>query len=137
MEILVLCHGKKLNNPTGCSCNTQLITIDNATFLDKNPKIKPHILQDIKKPFKSKKLYDIITTACCDEDVFYDKAKKSIVHQTFVNIKNALKLNGVFIIPRYYWFNKHILSEIKKYFTFIKKVKITNQELYIFKNYFL
>lgn len=134
MEILVLCHGKQLDNPIGCLCNTSLINIDKATFIDKDPKIKPHILQDLKKPFKLNKKYHIITTACCNGDVFYDEINKTIVKQTFINIKNALLINGVFIIPRYVWFNKHILSEIKKYFTFIKKVKNKDTDIYIYIN---
>jgi hypothetical protein len=134
MDILVLCHGKKLNNPSGTYCSTQLINIDKATFIDKDSKIKPHILQNLKTKFVLNKKYDIITTACCDGDVFYNSNTDAIVDQTFKNVKLHLKQNGVFIFPKYDWYNKHILLQIEKYFNLTKTIKKKTETLFIFKN---
>jgi hypothetical protein len=134
VKILALCHGKKLDNPPGTKCFTSLININHATFIDKDISIKPHILQDLKQPFITKIKYDIITTVCCNTDVFYNDKSKSIEKQTFKNIKLALKENGIFIFPKYNWLNTKILKEIQNYFKLVKKF-ITNYEtFYIFKN---
>lgn len=132
-KILALCHGKINDNLPGSSCETQFIDITNATFLDKNNSCKPHILQDLKKPFSTKIKYNIITTVCCDSDVFYNDRNKSIEPQTFKNIKFALAKNGLFIIPKYYWINNKNLQDIQSYLTFIKKIKTEYETYYFFQ----
>lgn len=122
VKILALCHGKNLDNPPGTKCLTSLVNINSATFLDKDRLIKPHILQDLKKPFVTKIKYDIITTVCCDDDVFSDDKSKSIEKQTFINIKSSLRNDGIFILPKYIWLNNKILKEIQIHLKFIRKI---------------
>lgn len=133
VKILALCHGKNLDNPPGTKCLTSLVNINSATFLDRDKLIKPHILQDLKKPFVTKIKYDIITTVCCDGDVFYDDKTKSIVDQTFNNIKNALKNGGVFILPKYNWLNNKVLKEIQIHLKHIRKINSESETFYIFR----
>ena len=74
------------------------------------------ILHDFRKKLVNTKLkskFDIITTMCCDTDMFYDEKQDSIVKQCFINIVNLLSSNGVFVMPQYYWLNKKILNQIK------------------------
>jgi len=88
VKILALCHGNKMPIENS-KCLTSLI---NLKFIDKNKSYKPDIIQDLKKPFKSKIKY---TTVCCDSDVFYNEKLKIIENQTFNNIKFALVKNGI------------------------------------------
>ena len=132
-SILALCHGRKLDNPPGTKCRTALVNIKNAVYIDKDKKIKPHILQDLKKPFDSKKKYDIITTVCCVSDVFFDDKRKCIEQQTFRNISSALEPNGIFIMPKYYWVKKQYLLDIQNFMMLIKKVKTDHHQFYIFQ----
>lgn len=132
-KILALCHGKKLDNPPGTECLTSLVNINSATFIDKDKSIKPHILQDLKKPFSTKIKYDIITTVCCDGDVFYNDKTKYIEEQTFINIKHALKNDGIFILPKYNWLNNKIIKEIQIHLKLIRKINSDNEILYVFQ----
>jgi hypothetical protein len=134
MNILALCHGRSLNNPQGTKCMTSLVDIKFATYLDKNASIKPHVLQDFKKPFSPDKRYDIITTVCCDGNIFFNEKRKTIETQPFKNIACALKPNGLFIFPKYDWVDKKCLLEIEKYITLVKKVESKHHAFYLFKS---
>lgn len=115
VRILALCHGHEPNNPTKTICNTSLVDISKAVFLDKDKRIKPDILCDFKKPFFIRKRLDIITTVCCDTDLFYDLDTKQLEIQTLLNIVSLLKPHGIFIIPQYTWLNR----KVKKKYRFV------------------
>jgi len=133
IKILALCHGKNLDNPPGGRCLTAFINIDNAILLDKDKLIKPHILQDFKKPFITKTKYDIITTVCCNSDVFYNDKNKTIEKQTFKNIKGALKQNGLFIFPKYIWVTNKIIKQIQENLELVIKINTEEETFYVFK----
>lgn len=133
IKILALCHGKNLDNPPGARCLTAFINIDNAILLDKDKLIKPHILQDFKKPFITKTKYDIITTVCCNSDVFYNDKNKTIEKQTFKNIKAALKQNGLFIFPKYIWVTNKIVKQIQENLELVIKINTEEETFYVFK----
>jgi len=72
MKILVLCHGNKTIRKYAETCNTSVVDISKADLLDMDPKCKPDILHDLRKPLDIRKRYDIITTMCCDTSAFFD-----------------------------------------------------------------
>ena len=126
IPVLLLCHGRA-HTTTPCTssnniscCPTSEIDFKNKTlnltFLDKDPRAKPHILHDWRKPIgnKFKTKFDIITTMCCDSDMFYNDLLKQIEPNSFINIANSLSDNGIFVMPKYYWMNASVLSQIIK-----------------------
>ena len=123
MNILALCHGHKHKYKKYESCNTDIVDISNAVLLDKDRKCQPDIIQDWLKPIQFKTKFDIITTKCCDGDVFYDYNTKTIQKQSFVNINKALSKKGIFIMPIYNWLNKKILLEMSQHLILQKKFK--------------
>jgi hypothetical protein len=110
MKHLMLCHGRQHDIESDSLCYTSYRN-KKAIYLDRDSKTKPDILHDWTKPINLKNEYDIITTMCCDGDVFFDDNKK-IVKQTFKNIKNALKPDGIFVIPEYNWLSKEVIKKI-------------------------
>lgn len=132
MQILVLCHGKKHKTQDGTLCFTANINISKATLLDKDKSIHPHILQDWRKPISFSTKYDIITTMCCDSDAFYNKQTNRIIAQSFANVAKALKKNGLFIFPKYYWMTSRILKDIQQHLHLIKTVQNKHDTFYYF-----
>ena len=145
IPVLLLCHGRAHttkpctpSNDISCCPTSEIDFKDKTlklTLLDKDPQAKPHILHDFRKKLVNTKLksqFDIITTMCCDTDMFYDEKQDSIVKQCFINIVKLLSSNGVFVMPQYYWLNKKILNQIKEHLQLIKKYKSDYDIFYIF-----
>jgi len=144
IPVLLLCHGRNHTtipctplNDISCCPTSQIDFKDKnfkITLLDKDPQANPHIIHDWRNPInnKLKSKFDIITTMCCNTDMFYDEKHDSIVSQCFINIVNLLTPNGIFVMPQYYWLNKKILNQIKAHLKLIKKYKSNYDIFYIF-----
>jgi len=145
IPVLLLCHGRNHttmpctpSNDISCCPTSEIDFKDKTlklTFLDKDPQADPHILHDFRRKLVNTKLkskFDIITTMCCDTDMFYDEKQDTIISQCFINIANLLSSNGVFVMPQYYWLNKKILNQIKEHLQLIKKYKSDYDIFYIF-----
>jgi hypothetical protein len=101
MKLLLLCHGAK-HDLTKCKSNIIPITVKSVrvfTLLDLKSNSEPDIIQDWKKilPNKLHEKFDVISTMCCDGDLFIDK-KGGFVDQSFQNIIVSLKRGGFFIM---------------------------------------
>jgi SAM-dependent methyltransferase len=127
MQHLMLCHGRDHDIKSDSLCYTSFRN-KKAVYLDKDPTAKPDILHDWTKPIKFKNKFDIITTMCCDGNVFYDNNK--VVKQTFKNIKQALKPDGIFVLPKYIWLSQEVIEKIPM--KLITSFKNRHETYYIF-----
>ena len=137
-RVLVLCHGKThvAHRDPEYACFTPLVpkpVVARATLLDVDATCKPTVVHDWRKPFRTRAKYDVVTTACCDSDVFYDASRGAIVDQSFANVDAALGPRGVFILPKYHWLDRHVLDSIKaRHLTYLRSVKTDHEHYYLF-----
>ncbi len=125
---LLLCHGHKHKDS---NCFTAFVKLKNPILLDKQSICNPDIIHDWKQPITFSKKFDIITTMCCDTDMFFDGL--NIIPQCFINVQNALSSKGIFVMPVYIWTSDIVLKDIRKYLTFHKTVKDKYDTFHIFK----